>query len=231
MSKIHVRVPGIAQGLVAVVGLAALPAVALAGPDWVEHGDAGSGYTSAQAANGLLGQLTSISGSLNSGFDGPDYEDCYLVRISDPVTFKFQITNAGFAIQLWLFNITLAGQAYGLLANQEGPFENSAILLPASTDGTGVVIDTPGDYMLAITGRGNVPLSRTGAIFNFTAPQEISGADGPGGLNPLTGWSGPGQTGGYSIELTGAAPPNIPAPGSIAMAIAGAGMIVSRRRR
>ena len=231
MTKTCLGFPGFARGLVALAGLAALPAVALAGPDWVEHGDAGSSFSSAQLANGFSGQLTSISGNLGSGFDGPDYEDCYIIRISDPSTFRFEITNAGFEIQLWLFNITYAGSAYGLLGNEHGPNELGALIPNHSTDGTGVVIDAPGDYMIAITGKGNVPLSRTGEIFFFAEPNEVSGADGPGGLNPLSGWSGPCATGSYHVDLTGAAPPNIPTPGSIAMLALGAGIMAGRRRR
>lgn len=232
MTKICLGVPGLARGLMVLAGLAALPSVALAGPDWIEHGDAGSNFNSAQAVVGLGGQVRSISGNLGSGFDGPDYEDCYIIRIADPTTFRFEIVNAGFDIQLWLFNITYAGAAYGLLGNETSPSgEFGAIITNHSTDGTDILIDAPGDYMIAITGAGNVPLSRTGEIFHFTEAFEVSGADGPGGLNPLTGWSGPGQTGGYNVELSGAAAPSVPTPGTVAMFLAGAGIIVPRRRR
>ncbi len=231
MTKICLGVPGLARGLTVLAGLAALPAVALAGPDWIEHGDAGSSFSSAQMANGIGGQLTSISGNLNSGFDGPDYEDCYIIKIVDPTTFRFEITNAGFDVQVWLFNITYAGAAYGLLANDDGLGEFGALITSHATDGTGVVIESPGDYMIAITGAGNVPLSRTGEIFHFSEPGEISGADGPGGLNPLSGWSGPGATGGYNIELTGSGAPTVPTPGTTAMLIASVGVMVGRRRR
>lgn len=233
MTKICLGVPGVARGLMVLAGLAALPSVALAGPDWVEHGDAGSNFSTAQPAfGGVGGQLRSISGSLSSGFDGPDYEDCYLIKIVDPTTFRFEITNAGFDIQIWLFNVTLAGSAYGLLANQTSPSnEFGAIITNQSTDGTNVLIDAPGDYMIAITGAGNVPLSRTGEIFHFSEAFEISGADGPGGLNPLTGWSGPGASGGYNIELEGSAGPTVPTPGTAAMLLASAGVMFGRRRR
>src|SRR5262249_53909121 len=155
-----------------------------------EVGDAGSDLFSAQIATGA-GQLASITGSLSNGAV-PDFEDLYVIRIANPLTFSLTV-EPGFNVQMFLFNITVNHQVFGLLANDDISEENAgARLLAAATDGTGVMVTTPGDYLLAITGFNNDPLSATGAIFNQLVTTEISGPDGPGGFNAFTGWSGGG---------------------------------------
>jgi hypothetical protein len=195
------------------VGAAALlgmSGTALAGPDWLEQGDAGSTIGSAQVPARPFGApaLTSIAGSLSEGFIDPDY------------------------VVLYLFNITINGEGYGLLANDD---ESAMSTLPkltgASTDGTGVIITFPGDYVLAVTGYGRTPVSRTGAMFNFASNTEISGADGPGGLNPLSSWTGVGETGHYSFEMEATDFPVTPAPGVGFALMAGVGAVLGRRRR
>ena len=82
-----------------------------------------------------------------------------------------------------------------------------------STDGTGVQIDQPGVYFLAISEVSNVPLSGTGPIFQFIEPFEISGPDGPGGNDSIDGWTGNAVANGgnYTIFLDGVIP--LPTPG------------------
>lgn len=219
------------------VGAAALlgmSGTALAGPDWLEQGDAGSTIGSAQVPARPLGApaLTSIAGSLSSAFIDPDYEDLYLIRITDPGAFTIRPTSADFNVVLYLFNITINGEGYGLLANDdENPTSNLPKLTGASTDGTGVIITFPGDYVLAVTGFGRTPVSRTGAMFNFASNTEISGADGPGGLNPLSSWTGVGETGHYSFAMEATDFPVTPAPGAGLALVAGVGAAFGRRRR
>jgi len=218
-------------GLVAVLGLSG---TALAGPDWLELGDAGSTIGSAQVPTRPFGApaLTSIAGSLSEGFITPDYEDLYLIRVTDPGAFAIRPLSADFNVVLYLFNITINGEGYGLLANNDESATSTLLKLTgSSTDGTGVILTFPGDYVLAVTGLGRMPSSRTGAMFNFASNTEISGADGPGGLNPLSSWTGVGQTGHYSFVMEATDFPVTPAPGAGLALVAGVGAALGRRRR
>ncbi len=223
------------RALTALVALGAAGSAALAGPDWVERGDAGSSPLTAQAPflNGGTA-LNSISGNLSgppSGRGVGDFEDMYYIGISDPTAFHITLINADFNPQFFLFNVTLANQAYGLLANDDTSLENTLpTLVSHATDATGVVITAPGDYLLAITGYGDQPLSITGLIFNQASPTEISGPDGVGGFNPLAGWTGGGEWGHYNFTLEGTDFPHIPAPGTAGLLLA-AGLAGARRRR
>ena len=217
-----------------VVSLMALCGSAVAGPDWLEQGDAGSTIGGAQKPTRPPGApaLTSIAGNLSEGFIENDYEDLYLIRITDPGAFSIRPAFADFDVVLYLFNITINGEGYGLLGNND---ESNTSTLPkltgASTDGTGVIISFPGDYVLAVTGLGRTPMSRTGSMFNLASNTEVSGADGPGGLNPLTNWSGVGQTGSYSFTMQATDFPVTPAPGAGLALVAGLGVAMGRRRR
>jgi hypothetical protein len=83
-----------------------------------------------------------------------------------------------------------------------------------------------------VTYAGNVPQSRTGAIFNFASPTEISGPDGPGGINPLESWNPtvPLVGGNYDLDVDGVDFADVPAPGA-AMLLGAAGLLAARRRR
>lgn len=221
------------------VGAAAMaavvvPAAALAGPDWIEQDDAGSVLTTAQQVVGV-GSLARISGSLRRGtFFGPgedDLEDMYLIRIDQPTMFSLQVTGANFDPQLFLFNITLPGEAFGLLANNDTPSGAFPLLTTPATDATGAQVLLPGAYAVAVSGLGRVPVSDSGAIFNFASGTEVSGPDGPGGINPHTGWTGDGQVGDYVIRLMGVDWYDVPAPGSAAGLALGLTVLARRRRR
>ncbi len=204
---------------------------AFAGPDWVEHGDAGSTLSTAQQTLGA-GPIFSISGSLGGGAGlVGDYEDMFLVRVSDPVSFSMTVTGATFDAQIFVFNVTLAGEAFGLLANDNTISGNQPHVGPLANDGTGAALKFPGVYAIAISGAGRVPVSLNGPIFNFISPTEISGPDGPGGINPHIGWTGEGQTGGYDITVTGVTFYDVPAPGSSTLLLAAAIAAGRRRRR
>lgn len=210
----------------------ALATAAYAGPDWVEMGDAGSSLATAQPIVGI-GQPQRIEGNLSTGlFANGDYEDMYLLRIETPTSFSFDAGLSDFNTMLWLFNVTQAQEAFGLLANDDASPNSTRSLIvgPGATDGSGALVVNPGVYALAITGFGRVPVSRTGNIFFLASNTEISGPDGPGGINPLQGWTGVGETGHYVIDLTGIGYVNVPAPGA-GLVLAGAMACAARRRR
>jgi hypothetical protein len=213
-----------------VVVLCALAAPAYAGPDWIEIGDAGSTLGTAQAVTGI-GTPRHIEGSLSSSLMAAgDYEDMYLLRIETPTSFHFDLSGSSFDSMLYLFNVTQAQEAFGLLANNDAPTSiGSLIDGPNATDGSGAMVLNPGVYALAITGFNRHPISRTGSIFFFASTTETSGPDGPGGTNPLQGWDGVGAVGTYSIDLDGIGYVSVPAPS--AAAILAAGVLLRRRRR
>lgn len=212
----------------ALLGLAFTTAPALAGPEWIESGDAGKVVGTAQKTFGE-GNLTSIAGALDGGFFGGDFEDMYLISVLDVDAFSISIHNADFDAQLFIFNVTLPGQAFGLLANDNTSEGFNPVLLPNSTDGTMTGITAPGIYAIAISGSGRNPVSSTGQIFFYGNPTEISGADGPGGLNPHLDWTGDGIGGSYILTLTGAGFYDVPGPGSLALL--GLAALLGRRRR
>jgi hypothetical protein len=218
---------------VAGLGALSLASVALAGPDWIEVGDAGSTVTTAQVPLNISGVtfLRSISGGLASGVGVPDYEDLYVIRVTDAVNFSITTGTADFNPILYLFNITVNSEGLGLLANDDQSAANDLPRMVAqSTDGTGVQVSQPGDYVLAVTGFGRAPVSRTGNMFNFASLTEISGPDGVGGLNPLSGWTGEGEVGDYRLDFEFIDYPVFPAPGTGAAIVFG-GLLMARRRR
>lgn len=218
------------RNFVVVAALALAAQSAVAGPDWAEHGDAGSTLFTAQQTLGS-GTIHSISGTLGGGVGlVGDFEDMYLVRVNDPVNFSMTVSGASFDAQIFVFNVTLAGEAFGLIANDNTLSSNQPHVGPLATDGTGAALKFPGVYAIAISGAGRVPTSLNGPIFNFVSPTEISGPDGPGGINPHTGWSGEGQTGGYNILVTGVGFYDVPAPGTGTLLL-GAAIAAGRWRR
>ena len=224
---------GLTLGLITGVMLG-MGAPVLAGPDWVEgKTDAGSTFLTAQRTFGT-GQLTTITGALSapSAFAGgaADYEDLFLVTITDPSKFSMTVANADFDAQIWVFNVTLPGQLFGLLANNDTRMGNMPVIGPFATDGSGAALTLPGVYAIAISGAGRFPISNGGAIFNFGSPTEISGPDGPGGFLPLSGWSGVGEVGSYVLELEGTGFFDVPGPGGLALLALGA-LFGGRRRR
>jgi len=205
---------------------------ALAGPDWIEIGDAGSVIGTAQPTFGD-GPLRTIAGSLSLGAGMADFEDMYLITVLDPSKFSMTLTGATFDAQLFVFNVTLPGEAFGLLGNQSTINGNIPFLDSMSTDGSGAQLTQPGVYAIAISGMGRAPVSNTGEIFDFAIMHEVSGPDGPGGINPHIGWTGIGEVGTYVIELEGAGFYALPGAGTLALLVltGGTGGRSRRRRR
>ena len=211
-----------------------LSCAAIAGPDWIEDGDAGSTLGTSQDITSV-GPINTIAGTLG----GEDREDVYELiilngdDIAGPVQFGMNLEQGvtGFNPSLWLFD----SQGFGVLGNDDDPIlggPDSRLITP-STDGVTLLLP-PGTYFLAITESGNVPLSfRQGAlagdgvyeeIFSFESVTEVSGPDGIGADNPLAAWSGgEGTEGGYGVIIT-------PTPGGVAV-LAMAGIGLTRRRR
>lgn len=209
---------------------------ALGGPAYTEPpSDAGDRKSSAADASAFIGAGT-ISGTLSGTgmvLGLPDFEDMYVINIAAPGVWQASTSPAagngrGFAefdSVLWLFRFS---DERGLLANDDAfppPLAGGSRLTAAATDGTPLIIDAPGLYLLAISPRGRVPVDANGtALFNFGSPTEISGPDGS--QLPLAGWAGSPDamlSGDYTIEI-------IPSPGSGAFAL-GVGLAFMRRRR
>ena len=216
----------------ALAGGVFITASAVAGPEWVEQGDAGSLVPTAQKTYGS-GSLLSISGSLSShlSLGSVDYEDMYLITVLNPTIFSMKILDADFDAQLFIFNITLPGEGFGLLANNDTVDGNAPEVGNHATDGTGSQLLLPGKYAIAISGLGRIPISLSGPIFFFGNSTEVSGADGPGGIHPIIDWSGEGQVGSYTILLIGSGPSDVPAPGALALLALAASLARRRRRR
>ncbi len=199
---------------------------AFAGPDWQENLDAGSLLGGAQLTLGV-GALRSISGTFSEGFGAPDYEDMYLIRIDNPAAFNIQVSTSSGDIGLFLFNVTLTTEGFGLVATVAG----TGGLVASSNDGSLAGVNNPGIYALAVAVPGRVPGNALGNIFNFANSNEISGPDGPGGFLPHDRWLGtPGPVGEYGIDLEGSGFAEVPAPGVLALAGMGA-LAMGRRRR
>ncbi|MBO6513020.1 MAG: DVUA0089 family protein [Phycisphaerales bacterium] len=218
-----------------VIALGSLSGAAVAGPDWIEDGDAGSTLNTSQDIT-PVGPVQTIAGTLG----GQDTEDVYKLVILDgddiggEVMFGLTLNQGEdmlFDPSLWLFD----SEGFGVLGNDDDPILGGpdARLIAPSTDGVTLMLP-PGIYFLAITESGNVPLSFRETpglgegvfeeIFFFEDANEVSGADGAGADNPLAAWSGgEGTAGGYGIEIT-------PTPGGTAL-LAFAGVGLTRRRR
>ncbi len=220
--------------LAGLFAVATVSTAAYAGPDWVEIGDAGSSFFSAQSPRRPAGAVTlnRIEGVLNSSVIGGDFEDLYFFRVVDPSLFEVSLEFADFNAVLYLFDVTVNNELYGRLGNDNGVGEtNLPRLGTASNDGTGVLITQPGDYLIAVTGAGRVPISRTGPIFSLATTTEVSGPDGTGGLNPLSGWQGIGERGSYRVSFTSADFPAVPGPGTAGLMLAGLLCMAGRRKR
>lgn len=195
--------------LVAASAIVFLPALAVAGPDWVEDTDAGSLPPSAQVPKGD-GPLTSLAGSINAVTNvaddlgsGGDTEDMYAIFIADPALFGADTVvngTANFDIQLFLFDE--AGRA--VLASDNTSGLPGAFITSMANDGTGQTVPSRGLYYLAVSGFDNDPRSAGGLLlFDQATRDEVSGPDGPGGSMSVAQWGSSDEAGVYTIVLTG----------------------------
>jgi len=209
---------------------------ALAGPDWVEDGDAGNQLNTAQPIIGIGGQVQRIFGRLNGSSGNAlglpdDFDDMYQIVISDPSIFRITTreTSTNFQTSLWLFDEF--GRA--LLGNILAPTPVSGILFGSeiqnfATDETDITINNPGIYYICVSSASRLPVGDGGPMFFFQDQFEVSGPDGEGGGDQnLAGWSGEGTDGDYEMILEGVS--DVPAPG--ALALLGIGMLARTRRR
>lgn len=159
--------------------------------DWSEAGDAGDLPVFAQQPGGT-GTLDSISGAIDSGAD----EDMYRICLTGAKTFS--ATTVGltqFDTELFLFTAT----GVGVYANDDDPNDGLQSTLPA---GDPLTPAAAGVYYLAITAFANAPLDANGNDIFFGA-----GLQRPVDADPVQGWNDfGGETGGYTIALTGAVP-------------------------
>jgi len=202
---------------------------------WTEVGDAGDLPATAQVPTGS-GALTSISGSIPS--TSATDADMYRIHISTPSTFSAttvgtvglpgtQLQNS----QLFLFNAAGLG-VYGR-DDDPGTFRTT---LPA---GSLLGPQIPGDYFLAISGFARDPVSPGGLIFPSSPNTTLFGPTGPGGTQPISGWTGLeaafASRGNYRIDLTGAefvsVSTLVPEPGTLLLFAAGLFGILALRRR
>jgi hypothetical protein len=155
-----------------------------------EDGDAGDLPHTAQDLSAAVADR--IDGTLADGSD----IDVYRLCLSGGGTFS-ATTVGGTAVDTQLFLLDSGG--VGVYANDDSD-GTSQSRLPA---GDPLTPQAAGTYHLAITPYNRDPESALGAIF-----ADLTGVLGPigaGGLLPLASWSGrPGDSGAYSISLTGA---------------------------
>ncbi|MGP1345871.1 MAG: hypothetical protein ACTS3F_04280 [Phycisphaerales bacterium] len=166
----------------------------------------------------IRGSLTGVGAA--AGIEG-DFQDMFLILIKEPQEFIASTSpefggSAAFPSALWLFK----ADGRGLLANREPFGGGGATLFSESSDGTGVFLNEPGLYYLAISGASSQPLSGGASaplpIFQFDAPDEVSGPDGPGGDLPIFDWVVPSETGEfYEIILHGVSFPAPKCPGDL----------------
>lgn len=213
-SEASIHVPTMSRRSIASVLVLLAAASAVAGPTFEEVPDAGSSPSTAQPVSGA-GTGGRIKGELTATADADDFEDMYLVCINDPNAFSATVDPMAtdFDTQLWLFRL----DGTGILGNDNNAAAFPTIysrLLPAANDGSGSAVTAPGLYLLAISSKANKPLSQGGPIFHdaTVAGVEITGPDGPGGEQPISGWShARGTVGGhYAINLTGVKPFEVP---------------------
>jgi len=196
-----------------------------------EAGDAGTFPNTAQTITGS-GPLTRINGSLNRAVG--DVIDMLLITISDPASFSAATVrpSASFMDDTTLFLFRLDGT--GIAKNDDIDEVNYLSLLPV---GASQYADlSPGEYVLGIAPYGVLPsvvtnpTSTTQLVFPF---QPYTGVTGTlNGLLPMLGYgeiSGPGSTGDYAINLTGASMVTVPTPA--AAVLLGLGSLSAGRRR
>jgi Ca2+-binding RTX toxin-like protein len=160
-----------------------------------EVGDAGDLPATAQVATGL-GPVDTITGTISSSSDA----DMYRIGITGGGTFSATTVGTPGTLsdtQLFLFDAS----GFGVEANDDCPGTGSVrSCLPAG----GLSPSAGGIYYLAISSFDRDPVSPGGLIFPSFPFDGVFGPTGPGGGQAISGWSGSGGSGTYTIQLTGA---------------------------
>jgi hypothetical protein len=180
-----------------------------------EVGDAGQLPGTAQNPAGA-GALSSISGKIATGSD----VDMYRIILNGGAFGATTVGTPGTLgdTQLYLFNAS----GIGVLANDDDP---GGTTLRSTISGS----LPSGTYYLAISSFDADPISAGGLIFPSAPFTGLFGPSGPGGGQAISGWSGSGGDGTYTIELRGACA--APEPGSLALLATGALPLLRRLRR
>ena len=160
---------------------------------WGEQDDAASTTSGAQITMGTLA-LSSITGSLNSANDA----DMYLIQICDPNNFSADTTAGPGTVsdsQLFLFSLTGIGRKF----NDD---------LPAGATNlsrlTNSFLAGAGSYILAVSSYDVDPMDSQAREIWLDQPYTTERApDGPGANFPVNFWAGSGDSGTYTIALTG----------------------------
>lgn len=97
-----------------------------------------------------------------------------------------------FNTQLFLFSLSGAPVVFN---DDSGATVQSRI--------TGALVPSNGDYYLAISGSDRDPISSGGQMWQDTPLTTERAGDGPGAGQPISGWTGTGVSGKYSIQLAG----------------------------
>lgn len=154
---------------------------------WNEQGDAGDLPTSAQVPIGQ-GALVSIRGTIG----GPSDVDMYCIRID--ANYQASLCDNGFGAdsQLLLFQ-RVNGRGVAVIDDVCGRAARLGNIQPPS-----------GDYLIAIAGFNRDPINAGGSAIWLDQPFFTERApDGPGATGSVAAWSGIGDTGAYSIALSG----------------------------
>ncbi len=160
----------------------------------LEVADAGDLPGTAQDTT-AVSNVSLISGSYGTSTDA----DMYRIFIADTTMFSASTVGTVGTVsdtQLFLFDAL----GIGVLTNDDAAGSGS---LRSTIPG---FAGTAGFYYLAISAFNRDPVSAGGLIFPNTFPG-VFGPTGPGGGSAITGWTGVGGTGTYSIALTGVGVP------------------------
>lgn len=235
----------VALPIATTLAVASLASNAIAGPDWDEGPtDAGSTLGTAQVIN-TTGAVNTITGKLTgTALLAGDYQDCFLIQISDPTVFSLSTSPGvggapGFNPMMFLFRVDqFQGQtvAKAIMANNDkAPGDLQAGLQRYTNDGSGTFLNDPGLYLIAISGFGSQPINASGQfLFNqeFLSPGVIAGPNPSQQMTDylLAGWAADGSYGTYTMTVSGVSGTQAPAPGALSL-IALGGLMRRRRQR
>ena len=183
--------------------------VGATGQTWTEAGDATTfPFGRPQVTKGPA-SLTAISGELGSG----DSRDAYCIKIAQPSLFMATTdpatdasASAAFDSSLFLFRRDGAP----VLANDDTPATVSGLstLNPATTDGSGFVLDHRNEYVIVVTGSGDLPRDAADQDL-FSIDSDVDAIHAPfSAAGAFDTWTSPqpAASGAYDLVLRGTLP-------------------------